>query len=54
MYNEQNMCMLIGMNSDANYDQCTNPEGFARFLGLLGSIPLHNNGSDEHTTPDSR
>lgn len=54
MYNEQNTCMLFGMNVDANYDQCTNQEGFARFLGLLGSIPLHSNGSDEHTTLESR
>lgn len=54
MYGEQNTCMLFAMTVNANDDQCTKPEGFARLLGLLGSIPLHNNGSDEHTTLDSR
>ena len=58
MYNGQNLCFHFGMAADGLKDQCINPEGFASFLGLLESIPLHNSdsnhGSFEHAMPDAR
>ncbi|XP_059625914.1 uncharacterized protein LOC132268980 isoform X2 [Cornus florida] len=57
-YNDQNMCLHLGMTNNEGKDQCINPEGFASFLGFLESIPIHNIGSDygsfEHATPDPR
>ena len=58
LYNDQNFCLHLGMNVDGTKDQCINPEGFANFLGLLESIPLHdtgpNYGSFEYAMPDLR
>ncbi|KAM4087429.1 hypothetical protein ACJW30_10G176900 [Castanea mollissima] len=58
LYNDQNFCLYLGMNVDGTKDQCINPEGFANFLGLLESIPLHdmgpNYGSFEYAMPDLR
>lgn len=52
------MCMHFGMTTDGDKDQCINMEGFASFLGLLESIPVHNIGSNDeshgHAMPDSR
>lgn len=46
------------MTVDGAKDQCINPEGFASFLGLLQSIPLHDTGSNygsfEYAMPDLR
>lgn len=53
-YEEQNMCMFCAFTADGDNGRCTNSEGFTSFLGLLGSIPFHNTGPDEHTAPDSR
>ncbi|KAI4349468.1 hypothetical protein L6164_010054 [Bauhinia variegata] len=58
LYNNQNICFDLGMDINGAKDQCFNPEGFASFLGLLESIPLHdtgsNNGSFDYSTPDLR
>ncbi|XP_030946649.1 uncharacterized protein LOC115971098 isoform X1 [Quercus lobata] len=58
LYNDQNFCLHLGMNVDGTKDQCINPEGFANFLSLLESIPLHdtgpNYGSFEYAMPDLR
>ncbi|KDP21400.1 hypothetical protein JCGZ_21871 [Jatropha curcas] len=58
LYNDLNFCLHFGMNVDGVKDQCTNPEVFASFLGLLESIPFNdvgsNYGSTEHATPDLR
>ncbi|CAK9143758.1 unnamed protein product [Ilex paraguariensis] len=58
LYNDQHMCLHFGMTGDGDRDKCINPEGFARFLGLLESIPIHSTGSthesSEHATPDLR
>lgn len=51
---KQSMCLFYGFSADEDNGQCTNPEGFTSFLGLLGSIPLHGTGPDEHTMPNSR
>lgn len=57
-YNDQNLCLYLGMTIDGAKDQCINPEGFASFLALLESIPLHDTGSNygsfEYAMPDSR
>ncbi|KAJ7977340.1 Protein phosphatase 2C family protein [Quillaja saponaria] len=58
LYNNENFCFHLGITTTGAKDQCVNPEGFASFLGLLESIPLHdlssNNGSYDHTMPDMR
>ena len=54
VHDKQSMCMFYGFTADEDNAQCTNPESFTSFLGLLGSIPLHGTGPDEHTIPDSR
>lgn len=48
------MCMHFGMNFSDNNDQCINPEGFARFLGLLESIPFNDSSTNDHARADSR
>ncbi|XP_031129027.1 uncharacterized protein LOC116030825 isoform X2 [Ipomoea triloba] len=40
--------------SSGNKEQCINPEGFARFLGLLESVPFNDTFSNEQATADSR
>ncbi|KAK6141570.1 hypothetical protein DH2020_024671 [Rehmannia glutinosa] len=54
LYNDQHICVHFGMYIDEDKDQCMNSDGFARFLGLLESIPFHNTGQNEHVTPDTR
>ncbi|KAE9589184.1 hypothetical protein Lal_00000408 [Lupinus albus] len=58
LYNNQNFCFLPGLTASEDKDQCINPEGFANFIGLLESIPLHdtdpNNGSSDYSMPDLR
>lgn len=54
IYNDQHMCMHFGMNFSDNNDQCINPEGFARFLGLLESIPFNDSSTNDHARADSR
>lgn len=54
LYNDQHLCLNFGMNFEGNKEQCTNPEGFARFLGLLESVPFNDTFSNEHATADSR
>ncbi|WMV47268.1 hypothetical protein MTR67_040653, partial [Solanum verrucosum] len=54
LYNDQHMCMHFGMNFSDNNDQCINPEGFARFLGLLESIPFNDSSTNDHARADSR
>ncbi|CAN4093393.1 unnamed protein product [Withania somnifera] len=54
IYNGQHMCVHFGMNFSDDNDQCINPEGFARFLGLLESIPFNDNSTNDHTRADSR
>ncbi|XP_048138780.1 uncharacterized protein LOC115752001 isoform X2 [Rhodamnia argentea] len=45
----------FGMTVSSVQGQCTNPESFASFLGLLESISFHNtDASNEHTVPNSR
>ncbi|KAB1203336.1 putative protein phosphatase 2C 51 [Morella rubra] len=57
-YNEQNMCFNLGMTVEGTKEECINPEGFASFLGLLESIPLHDTSSGygwfEYVMPDLR
>lgn len=56
LYSDHNICLGYGVTNDGHKDQC--PEGIARFLGLLESIPIYNVGSDygsnERTVPYSR
>ncbi|XAR58577.1 Phosphoprotein phosphatase [Bertholletia excelsa] len=58
LYNDHNMCLHFGMTINGDNGKCINPEGFAGFLGLLESIPIYNNGSedgsDDHAVPNSR
>jgi len=58
LYNYQNMCLHYGITVNEDTGKCLNPEGFAGFLGLLQSIPMHNMGSEdgsaEHAMPDLR
>ncbi|XP_061338124.1 uncharacterized protein LOC133284991 isoform X2 [Gastrolobium bilobum] len=58
LYNEHNFCFNLGPIVNEAKDQCINPEGFASFMGLLESIPLHdtgsNNGSSDYSFPDLR
>ncbi|XP_073223698.1 uncharacterized protein [Cicer arietinum] len=58
LYNDQNFCFHLGSTINEAKDQCINPEGFASFIGLLESIPLHetgsDNGSSDYSMPDSR
>ncbi|PIN06965.1 Serine/threonine protein phosphatase [Handroanthus impetiginosus] len=54
LYNDQNICMHLGMYIDEERDQCMNSDGFASFLGLLESIPFHNTGQNDHVTLDTR
>ncbi|OIT32872.1 putative protein phosphatase 2c 51 [Nicotiana attenuata] len=54
LYNDQLMCVHFGMNFSENKDQCINPEGFARFLGLLESIPFNDSSTNDHARVDSR
>ncbi|KAL0371265.1 UNVERIFIED_CONTAM: putative inactive protein kinase [Sesamum angustifolium] len=42
------------MHIDEDKDQCMNSDAFARFLGLLESIPFHSTGQNEHVTSDTR
>ncbi|KAJ9188083.1 hypothetical protein P3X46_003477 [Hevea brasiliensis] len=57
LYNDLNLCLNFGMTVGVK-DQCTNPEDFASFLGLLESIPFHDTGSKfgstEYAAPDLR
>ncbi|KAL8548181.1 hypothetical protein ACS0TY_007489 [Phlomoides rotata] len=53
-YNDQHTCMPFGLHGDVNKDHCINSDGFARFLGLLESIPFHSSGHNEHVTLDTR
>lgn len=41
LYNDQNLCLHFGMDLGGGEGQCINPEGFARFLGLLESVPFY-------------
>ncbi|CAJ1969377.1 unnamed protein product [Sphenostylis stenocarpa] len=54
--NNQNFCFHLGPTVNETEDQCINPEGFASFIGLLESIPLHDsdssNGSTDYSMPD--
>ncbi|KAL5068174.1 hypothetical protein RYX36_019061 [Vicia faba] len=58
LYSDQNFCFYLSSTINEAKDQCINPEGFASFIGLLGSIPLHDTGSDnsssDYSMPDSR
>nr|GMC79597.1 probable protein phosphatase 2C 51 [Ipomoea batatas] len=54
LYNDQHLCLNFGMNFEGNKEQCINPEGFARFLGLLESVPFNDTFSNEQATADSR
>ncbi|KAF8388113.1 hypothetical protein HHK36_026779 [Tetracentron sinense] len=59
LYSDQNLCLRFGMDIEGERGQCINPEGFARFLGLLESIPFHDTGSSSsdsfgYAAPDSR
>lgn len=54
MYNDQHLCLHFGIYIDEDKDHCMNSDGFARFLGLLESIPFHNPGQREHVTSDTR
>ncbi|XP_024635859.1 uncharacterized protein [Medicago truncatula] len=58
LYNDQNFCFHLSSTINEANDQCINPEGFASFIGLLESIPLHDTGSDnrssDYSMPDSR
>ncbi|XP_020233845.1 uncharacterized protein LOC109813954 isoform X2 [Cajanus cajan] len=58
LYNNQNFCFHLGPTVNEAEDQCINPEGFASFIGLLESIPLHDtgssNGSSDYSMPDLR
>lgn len=53
-YNDQPTCMHFGLYIDEDKDHCMNSDGFARFLGLLESIPFHISGQNEHVTSDTR
>ncbi|XP_047954656.1 uncharacterized protein LOC125200884 isoform X2 [Salvia hispanica] len=53
-YSDQHTCMHFGSYIDDEKDHCMSSDGFARFLGFLGSIPLHNSGQNEHATSDTR
>ncbi|XP_027363677.1 uncharacterized protein LOC113871100 isoform X2 [Abrus precatorius] len=57
LYNNQDFCFHLGPNVNKAKDQCINPEGFASFIGLLESIPLHDAGSSNESSdsmPDLR
>lgn len=58
LYNNQNFCFHLGPTLNEAEDRCINPEGFASFIGLLESIPLHDtdssNGSSDYSMPDLR
>lgn len=45
LYNDQNLCFHFGMDLEGGEGQCINPEGFARFLGLLESVPFYDGGT---------
>ncbi|KAK4407179.1 putative protein phosphatase 2C 51 [Sesamum angolense] len=53
LYNDQHICVHFGMHIDEDKDQCMNSDAFARFLGLLESIPFHSTGQNEHVTSDT-
>ncbi|CAH9051479.1 unnamed protein product [Cuscuta epithymum] len=54
LYNDHHLCLNFGMNFGGSNDQCINPEGFARFIGLLESIPFNDTFPSEHARIDSR
>ncbi|KAL7113000.1 hypothetical protein ACP275_04G035700 [Erythranthe tilingii] len=54
VYNDQNFCVHFGIYIDEDKDHCMNSDGFARFLGLLQSVPFHNTVHHEHVTSDTR
>ncbi|RAL42159.1 hypothetical protein DM860_011942 [Cuscuta australis] len=54
LYNDHHLCLNFGMNFGGNNDRCINPEGFARFLGMLESIPFNDTFPNEHAGIDSR
>lgn len=54
-YGDQCSWLHFGMTVSSVQGQCTNPESFASFLGLLESISFHDmHASNEHTVPNSR
>eukprot|EP00257_Ricinus_communis_P017438 XP_015575876.1 probable protein phosphatase 2C 51 isoform X6 [Ricinus communis] len=57
LYSDLNFCLHSAMTVGVK-DQCTTPEGFASFLGLLESIPFQDSGSNyrstDHAMPDLR
>ncbi|XP_015575876.2 probable protein phosphatase 2C 51 isoform X7 [Ricinus communis] len=57
LYSDLNFCLHSAMTVGVK-DQCTTPEGFASFLGLLESIPFQDAGSNyrstDHAMPDLR
>ncbi|XP_057800960.1 uncharacterized protein LOC131016306 isoform X2 [Salvia miltiorrhiza] len=53
-YSDQHTCMHFGSYIDEEKGHCMSSDSFARFLGLLESIPLHNSGQSEHATSDTR
>ncbi|GER24870.1 protein phosphatase 2C family protein [Striga asiatica] len=54
IYNDQQICLIFGMYSNEDKDRCMNSGSFARFLGLLESIPFHNTGQNEHVMSSTR
>ncbi|KAK4492507.1 hypothetical protein RD792_003318 [Penstemon davidsonii] len=53
-YHDQHICTHFGMYIDEDNDQCMNSDGFARFVGLLQSIPFHSTSQNEHMPSDTR
>ncbi|XP_051141949.1 probable inactive protein kinase At3g63330 isoform X2 [Andrographis paniculata] len=47
LYNDQHVCVHFGRHINKDKDQCINSDGFARFLGLLGSIPFNIGQNDQ-------
>ncbi|KAL4200161.1 hypothetical protein AMTRI_Chr03g148290 [Amborella trichopoda] len=41
LYNGHYLCLNLGMEFEGEKGQCINPEGFARVLGLIRSVPFN-------------
>ncbi|XP_031482576.1 uncharacterized protein LOC116252432 isoform X3 [Nymphaea colorata] len=49
LYSNSKLCMSFQLDAEEDKGSCANPEGFLRFLSLIGSVPFHDglsNNSD--------
>ncbi|EPS72665.1 hypothetical protein M569_02089, partial [Genlisea aurea] len=54
IYSDQHSCLHLGSQVSEDDDRCSHSDGFARFLGLLESIPFHYTGQNERAAFDTR